>query len=55
MKFLTKILFLSLSIFALASCSSSDDDDTNGSDPEPNTYRHSVIVYLAAQNSLGYT
>ena len=55
MKFLTKILFLSLSIFALASCSSSDDDETNGSDPEPNTYRRSVIVYLAAQNSLGYT
>ena len=52
MKFLTKILFLSLGILALASCSSNDDD--KDSPDEQQTYRRSVIIYLAAQNSLGY-
>ena len=55
MKHLTRLLLITFSIFTLTACSGSDDDNTNGPDPEPNTYRRSVVIYLAAQNSLGYT
>lgn len=45
------ILFLSLLVATLSmtSCSDSSDDAPK----EPDTYRRSVIIYMAAQNSLG--
>ena len=49
-------LALSL-IMMLGSCSSSDDDNNgnDGKEEHQQTYRRSVVIYLAAQNSLGYT
>ena len=44
------VLAVLFSMF-LASCSSDDDSKD---DPEPVAYRRSLIIYMAAQNSLGY-
>ncbi|MBP5361404.1 MAG: hypothetical protein J6129_08040 [Bacteroidaceae bacterium] len=46
-------LFTILFSLTLVSCSGSDDESTDEPDV-PQTYRRSVIIYIAAQNSLGY-
>ena len=46
-------LFTLLFSITLVSCSGSDNDTPDEPD-KPQTYRRSVIIYIAAQNSLGY-
>lgn len=48
------LLIAVCSTMVFASCSSSDSDNDSPDDPDKPTYRRSVIIYIAAQNSLGY-
>ena len=46
-------LILAMFTIAFNSCSDSSNDDSPTPDPPGTTYRRSVIIYMAAQNSLG--
>lgn len=50
----TQIITVALCAMSLTACSSSDPDDPTPTPPDGGTYRRSVLIYLAAQNSLGY-
>ncbi len=50
MKHLTSYFLILIAAISLCACSS---DNSEGGDDGPTTYRRSVIIYVAAQNSLG--
>ena len=53
-KFTSTLLFFACSMMMFASCSGSSDSDSPDEPEQKETYRRSVIIYIAAQNSLGY-
>lgn len=46
-------LLISMFVFAFNSCSDSNNDEEPAPDPPGTTYHRSVVIYMAAQNSLG--
>lgn len=53
MKFYNTLLAFACSIVMLATVACSSDHDGPDTPDEPQTYRRSVLIYMAAQNSLG--